>query len=47
MLSKTSHKKLYRKPRLSVHGTVRQLTQTRGSSGSLDGHPGGKKRTQA
>lgn len=40
------NKKPYRKPKLSVHGTVRQLTQTRGNTGTLDGHPGGKKRTQ-
>ena len=40
---KREPKKPYKKPSLTVYGTVRELTQKVGTSGRLDGGRGAKK----
>ncbi len=42
---KREPKKPYSKPKLTVYGTVRELTRTVGNKGHLDGGSGNTKRT--
>ena len=44
---KREPKKTYSKPTLTVYGTVRELTQSTGSSGRRDGGGGRTSRTNA
>ena len=45
--AKQERKKPYSKPTLTVYGTVRELTQTVGVHGTVDGGPVSNPRTQA
>ncbi len=42
---KREPKKPYSKPKLTVYGTVRELTRAIGNKGNLDGGTGNRKRT--
>jgi hypothetical protein len=42
---KRETKKPYSKPKLTVYGTVRELTQRRGARGKIDGGPRANPRT--
>jgi len=42
---KPKTKKPYSKPKLTIYGTVRELTQSGGTHGTRDGGPPGSSRT--